>query len=246
MKKLITTSLLLSSAFLLHTNEATAQVGVGTTTPHASAMMDITATGKGLLIPRMTQANRPGSPTTGLLIYQTDNTPGFYVYNGTAWTAVTSAASSQTPMVITTRATSPYVAGNPAIGPFFFSPVSYQTPQANLHESNTSGASLNGTTGATSFIVPAACTITKLRLTARVIPGGVATGNANVTTVTLFKNGVTTNLFAQITNPVAVGSSATNLATGSVSLAAGDAISYQYTQTNQEPTNSYTIVLEGQ
>lgn len=60
-------------------------IGLGTTTPHASAQLDISATNRGLLIPRVTQANRPANPATGLLIYQTDNTPGFYFYNGTAW-----------------------------------------------------------------------------------------------------------------------------------------------------------------
>ncbi len=35
-------------------------------------------------------------PATGLLIYQTDNTPGFYYYNGSAWTAIGSGGGSQT------------------------------------------------------------------------------------------------------------------------------------------------------
>ncbi len=63
-------------------------IGIGTATPHASAQLDITATNKGLLIPRVTQANRPASPATGLLIYQTNNTPGFYYYNGSTWVAL--------------------------------------------------------------------------------------------------------------------------------------------------------------
>ncbi|UEG49037.1 hypothetical protein LK994_10380 [Ferruginibacter lapsinanis] len=57
-------------------------------TADASAALDIKATAKGVLIPRMTLAARPASPVTGLLIYQTDNTPGFYYYNGTAWVAI--------------------------------------------------------------------------------------------------------------------------------------------------------------
>ncbi len=60
-------------------------IGIGTATPHASAMLDVTSVNKGLLVPRVTQANRPASPATGLLIYQTNNTPGFYYYNGSAW-----------------------------------------------------------------------------------------------------------------------------------------------------------------
>jgi hypothetical protein len=42
----------------------------------------------------MTQTQRNGisNPATGLLIFQTDNTPGFYYYNGTTWAALGGAA----------------------------------------------------------------------------------------------------------------------------------------------------------
>lgn len=66
-------------------NKNTGNIGIGTTSPNAGAKLDISATDKGILIPRITQANRPASPTNGLLIYQTDNTPGFYYYNGGTW-----------------------------------------------------------------------------------------------------------------------------------------------------------------
>lgn len=50
--------------------------------PAASAMPDVNSTTKGLLIPRMTlaQRNAIASPATALMIYQTNNTPGFYFY----------------------------------------------------------------------------------------------------------------------------------------------------------------------
>src|ERR1041385_6643129 len=65
--------------------------GIGTTTPDASSLLEVKSTTKGLLISRMTQTQRNAiaSPAIGLLIYQTDKTPGFYYYNGSAWTAVT-------------------------------------------------------------------------------------------------------------------------------------------------------------
>jgi hypothetical protein len=52
-----------------------AQVGIGTTTPDASSILDATSTSKGLLAPRMTTAQRDAitSPATGLQIYNTDN-----------------------------------------------------------------------------------------------------------------------------------------------------------------------------
>ena len=65
-----------------------AQVGIGTTTPDSSAMLDIDSTTSGILIPRMTEVERDAivTPATGLLIYQTNNTPGFYYFNGAIWT----------------------------------------------------------------------------------------------------------------------------------------------------------------
>ena len=55
-----------------------------------SAILDLKSTGKGFLAPRMTlaQRNAIAVPAIGLLIYQTDNTPGFYCYDGAAWGAV--------------------------------------------------------------------------------------------------------------------------------------------------------------
>lgn len=51
-------------------------VGIGTSTPDASAALDIKSTTKGLLVPAMTQAQRNAisNPATGLLIFQTDGT----------------------------------------------------------------------------------------------------------------------------------------------------------------------------
>jgi hypothetical protein len=67
-----------------------AQTGIGTTSPDVSAKLDISSTTKGLLAPRMTaaQKNAISSPATGLLVYQTDSTVGFYVNSGTSGTPV--------------------------------------------------------------------------------------------------------------------------------------------------------------
>jgi len=66
----------------------TNNVGINTTTPHASAALDVVSTTQGMLVPRMTASQRGliSSPATGLLVYQSDATAGFYFYNGTAWT----------------------------------------------------------------------------------------------------------------------------------------------------------------
>ena len=80
-------SVFLIFCFLLM--DLSAQVGINTdgSSPDASAMLDVKSTTKGLLIPRMTSAQKSAisSPASGLLIYQTDATPGFYYFSGTAW-----------------------------------------------------------------------------------------------------------------------------------------------------------------
>lgn len=84
--------LLLSGLFL--SMQIIAQTGIGTTTPNASAKLDVASTDKGLLIPRMTATQRGNiaTPANGLLVYQTDAIAGFYVNTGTPvapiWTRV--------------------------------------------------------------------------------------------------------------------------------------------------------------
>ncbi len=75
---------------------AVAQVGIGTTSPDASAELEVVSTSKGVLIPRMIQTQRDAitSPANGLMIYQTDNTPGFYFYDGSGWVKVADGNSS--------------------------------------------------------------------------------------------------------------------------------------------------------
>jgi len=85
---------------MLSFNAFSQNVGISSdgTDPDNSAMLDVSSTSKGLLIPRMTQAERNaiGSPATGLMIFQTDVTPGFYYWNGTAWTTLGGATTSPT------------------------------------------------------------------------------------------------------------------------------------------------------
>lgn len=59
-------------------------VGIGTATPDASALLDVSSTSKGVLIPRMsnTNMNAIGSPATGLLVWNTTDS-SLYGYRGT-------------------------------------------------------------------------------------------------------------------------------------------------------------------
>jgi hypothetical protein len=69
-------------------------VGINTdnSTADPSAMLDVKSTTRGMLVPRMSEAQRVliASPATSLLVYQTDGVAGFYYYNGTTWAALDS------------------------------------------------------------------------------------------------------------------------------------------------------------
>jgi hypothetical protein len=103
MKKMYSLTIL---TFLLSVVVIKAQVGIGTPTPNASAMLDISSTNKGLLVPRIALTGTGDkttipSPQTSLLVYNkatagsgtTAVTPGYYYWNGTAWERLTVASS---------------------------------------------------------------------------------------------------------------------------------------------------------
>ena len=77
---------------LINVNNLAAQTGIAINTDGSaadgSALLDIKATDKGMLVPRMTLAQRTAivTPATGLLVYQTDGTAGFYYNSGTPGT----------------------------------------------------------------------------------------------------------------------------------------------------------------
>jgi hypothetical protein len=87
MLKLCKLVIIISSMLLINVQIYAQNVGISVdgSTPDNSAMLDIKSTSGGLLIPRMTKSQRDSisSPATSLIIYQTDNTPGFYYNAGT-------------------------------------------------------------------------------------------------------------------------------------------------------------------
>jgi hypothetical protein len=72
--------------WMLALNGSTSNVGVGTTTPNASAMLDVSSTTKGFAPPRMTTTQRDAiaSPMAGLMLYNTTDNK-LQCYNGTIW-----------------------------------------------------------------------------------------------------------------------------------------------------------------
>lgn len=107
------------------------QVGINTTTPDVSSALDITSSDSGLLIPRMTMVQRDAiaNPANGLLIYQTDNTMGFYYYDGIVWTPLNYGAADDD-WALSSANLYNTNSGNVGIGT--------TVPTAKLHVDNTS------------------------------------------------------------------------------------------------------------
>lgn len=86
----------------LFTLNSHAQTGIGTTTPNASAKLDVYATNKGFLPPRVTltsatDATTIASPAEGLLVYNLGSVglqAGYYYWNGANWATIATATSA--------------------------------------------------------------------------------------------------------------------------------------------------------
>jgi hypothetical protein len=74
--------------------DSNGRVGIGTATPHVSALLNISSTTKGFLKPVVTgvQMNAISTPATGLEVYNTDSVATCF-YNGAAWIKVGAATS---------------------------------------------------------------------------------------------------------------------------------------------------------
>lgn len=75
---------------VLYYDDSASAVGVGTNTPDASAILEVSSTSQGFLFPRMSEAQRGAiaSPATGLLVYQTDGDEGVYIKKSFGWVQV--------------------------------------------------------------------------------------------------------------------------------------------------------------
>lgn len=85
-RKVVQTALLSESSDVKLNNDSKGvTINNDNSTAHPSAILDIKSDSLGILIPRIAKANRPQLPAKGLLVYQIDDTPGFYFYDGTTW-----------------------------------------------------------------------------------------------------------------------------------------------------------------
>lgn len=114
--------LLLAIGLFSLSQTADAQVGIGTTTPNASSILELNTTTKGFLPPRMLSTERAGigSPATGLLVYQTDAPAGLYYNTGTPaapnWRMINSGMYAGVTVVLPTGATYNYTTPLSAVG----------------------------------------------------------------------------------------------------------------------------------
>ncbi|UAY53451.1 hypothetical protein [Ferruginibacter albus] len=101
-------AILIASLFNVKAFSQSVSINTNGVAADSTAMLDVSSTKKGLLIPRMMAQQKTAivNPATGLLVYQTDGDTGFYYYNGTGWfLLITSAVNTdkQNTLIYTTK-----------------------------------------------------------------------------------------------------------------------------------------------
>ncbi|MDH7914158.1 hypothetical protein [Winogradskyella sp. SYSU M77433] len=144
------------------------QVGVGTTNPDESSMLDISSSDKGVLVPRLslndvTNLSSPiNSPATGLLVWNTNasvtggNGVGFYFFNGAQWIPIQQTLNNDADFYLENTTNVPtditddiYTQGNLAIGK---NTADYNLDISEINDTRTINLFNGATSGVTSGI----------------------------------------------------------------------------------------------
>ncbi|MHC1776298.1 MAG: hypothetical protein AB9834_12905 [Lentimicrobium sp.] len=135
---------------------ANAQVAINSdaSAPDNSAMLDVKSTTRGFLAPRMTLAQRNAivTPATGLVVFQTNNSPGLYINNGTPAVPSWNLVGTNSGQWLNNGTSIYYNSGNVGIGT--------STPSAPFHVANNNagntalfGSDILGFPGTTSVSI---------------------------------------------------------------------------------------------
>jgi hypothetical protein len=131
--------------FLAFAITAKAQLGVGITTPDASAQLQVESSSKGILVPRVTSTANVANPAKGLLVYQTGGTEGFYYNSGTSaspnWVQVLAGNS-----IVTSQVT-----GDVELAPATQQTSSSANSLINIKLAGTTGLGVTGTSSLVSL-----------------------------------------------------------------------------------------------
>jgi len=136
-------------------------VGIGTTTPSASAKLEVSSTNQGFLPPRVFDATSIAAPAAGLMVYDTNGNQMKY-WNGTVWVPMSGAAAGHVgkpefdsgwidfPSVGKLISTGKNIPPDQQLVDLEFSPVAQSTwPGINYMMA---GQLISGSTGTTSWI----------------------------------------------------------------------------------------------
>ncbi len=86
----VTGGTIFQSGLTANTFYSSGQVGIGTSTPNAAAIIEIASTTQGVLFPRMTKVQRDAisTPPIGLMLFVTDDNEGLYIYKTSGWVQI--------------------------------------------------------------------------------------------------------------------------------------------------------------
>jgi hypothetical protein len=86
----VTGGTVFQSGLTANTFYSSGQVGIGTASPNAKAIIEIASTTQGVLFPRMTKVERDAitSPPIGLILFVTDDNEGLYIYKTSGWVQI--------------------------------------------------------------------------------------------------------------------------------------------------------------
>lgn len=216
-------------------------VGIGTTTPNSSAILDLTSTNKGFLAPRVTltsinDVTTIPTPSSGMMVYNTGTGTikyaGYVFWNGTEWRSMnnTTIANPNITSIDCVSAT---------LFPNIYTSGTYYTGTLTLPYSDGNGG-----------VYPGGTSVTVNGLTFKLLSGTLEYGTGYLKFSVMGTPTVTSPTNSNITInstllPFYTGGSCTTVEVGTSNTKSGDFISKSFTIDTNTPTNSVTCLDNG-